>query len=246
MSERPVLCASSVCRPADHGGPRRTAPGSALCAVCRDRIVEDMDDIAECWADLQERLAVGGSKAGQPLTGSKVPGLVLNERASQAAFDVTAWVWFLIRLIVDERTDRHIQLPKDQDTPTLLIWLAKWHALWLAEHPDNDLAASFSQEAHHLRRAVRKAAFPTGARVVEFCPCMEHATTEEGERVPCDGTIRAIIAHADDRLPPAVGCDGTLEQHTWTPSQWHALARKLAIIAPNQDAAAHFLRQISA
>lgn len=245
-SERPALCLARTCRPAEHGGKRTTAHDCALCSVCRDRVSSDMDDIANDWADLQDRLAVGGSKAGQPVSGSKIPGLVLNEKASDAASAVTAWVWFLIRMIIDERTDRHVQLPKDQDTPTLLVWIAERHALWLAEHPDNELAASIAEEASHLRKKVHKAAFPSGARVVEFCPCPEHATTTEGERVPCDGMIRALIAHADDQLPPAVGCNGTLEEHKWTPSQWHALARKLAIAAPNADAAAHFLRQISA
>ena len=212
------------CRPAEHGGPRQAGKGGRLCDACTEKLGEHLCEIGDVWPDLLDRLATEGSSAmSEKVKGSKSPGLVLNERVSDAMREAAAWLLFVTRLVVDERD---VHPPADQSPASLALWLGKWHALWLASHHDESLVAALAQEADEHAHACRRAAYPSGTRSFVVGPCTEHYTGEDGSRLECTGTMTAVIRDSDSLLPSELRCDGP-EPHHLAPSEWMAVGRRL-------------------
>ena len=130
MTEFPLLCRSPYCRPADHGGPRRTER-AWFCPVCVDRIRSQLEAIAAAWPDLQDSLGaserVSSAEQGHQKNGGKSHGTALNERVSDAMRAASLLVWAMTRILLDDYDEegRVLPVPKVQDTPTLAAWLAK-------------------------------------------------------------------------------------------------------------------------
>lgn len=223
MSTTHALCLGP-CRPAAHGGPRVVEPGSHLCFACTLHLADDLNAIASAWDDLTARLVSEGSGQAERVSGSTTPGLVINETTSNVMRDVTAWIWFVAKLVLDER--EHSKAPADQGVPHLARWLADLHARWLSAHPDADLAAAFAVEAHDHARAVKRAAYPSGARIFPIGPCTETVTPDVGSAIPCPGKLYARISDAADVLPSSLQCDGEAH-HSFAPHEWVALGRRL-------------------
>lgn len=232
MTDYPILCINPHCRHEDEGGPRRTFT-AWFCPICIDNATRQLADIADTWGDLEEALTRSetgrDSEQGKTKNGGKgATGIEINERAVHARTRATTLVWFLIRDILD-RYDEHgraLTLPGDQTTPSLARWLARWHVAGFATHPGDEFAIEVFADIRGARKDVRAAAYPTGARKLETgLPCIEHATTDAGERVPCAGTLHTWVGPHMEGLPDLVCSED--RSHKVDPTTWrrNALTR---------------------
>ena len=220
MAEYPLLCLNEHCRPEEHGGPRRTE-GAWFCPVCIAKARERLHYIAASWGDLEEALMQGGIAHGEPVKGSKEVGLVLNEQAAAVRAKATTDLWSYARMVFDwaDEADRTIASPADQTTPGLARWIADRHIAVFTQHAGRYTAVAFMDDVWAIRSAVHRAAYPSGARKVETgLRCTEHATSVEGERVPCEGQMVAWVMPDAKALPDLVCTED--RQHTIDPATW--------------------------
>jgi hypothetical protein len=188
------------------------------------------------WPDLRARAAVEGS-AGEKVTGTKIPGIVINEPVSRLSSAVAGWT---------ERARSYVlaahpmaERPRTLDTPTVLEWLAKYHAWRLAYDDDHERAVGVCEWAEVYRREVRRLAYPTGVRRVHprgaacVVPVLvrgddgEPLTDDAGGLVmrPCGGPLYALIRPADDDAPSELVCDSD-DTHRVPSKQWLSWARR--------------------
>jgi len=176
--------------------------------------------IADAWPDLEDRLGREGSTVGDKVSGTKTPGLVINEHVSDVMGEVREWVTFLARALIDE-TD---WTPPAGGTPELLHDIATNRIGHFTEHPDEGLRLAFHDDAREMHRKVMGAAYPRGIRTIRLgIPCDEHTTSDLGERVPCPGQY-------ETRLDPeeSIGdlvCS-TDPEHRMTPLEWQRSQRR--------------------
>ena len=225
MREFPLLCINPRCRPEDHGGPRRTEH-AWFCPVCIDHAREALDFIADSWADLEEAIVQSRVSVGDPVKGSRDVGLVLNEAASNARHRATADIWAFARIVFDwaDDADRSIASPSDQSIPGLARWIANRHLDVFTKHAGRLTAESFIGDVREIRSAVRRAAYPSGARKVETgLRCTEHGTSDQGERVECVGEMVAWVVPQAVTLPDLVCTEDNthrLDPSTWQRAGW--------------------------
>ena len=232
MTEYPLLCINPKCRKEDEGGPRRT-DRAWFCPTCIDKASTYLHDIADAWADLEESLVNSGGAHGEPVKGSREFGIELNEKASAAHVKVDADLWAYARMVLDwgDEQGRTLQGPADQSAPGRARWLADWHLSVFTHHAGQLSALAFIEDVWGDRRAVRSAAYPSGARKVETgLRCTEHATTDMGERVPCDGEMVAWVRPQMVTMPDLV-CTAD-EEHRIDPATWQRAGWKRALTGP--------------
>jgi hypothetical protein len=226
-----LLCQSNYCRPEDFGGPRQVEPGRPLCRVCADRLGPTLRRIAGMWPDLRARVAIEGS-AGEKVTGTKVPGLVINEEVSALCSAVAGWT---------ERARSHVQAahpmaqrPRTLDTPAVLEWLAKYHAWRLAYDGDHERAVGVCEWAEVYRREVRRLAYPSGTRRLypRDARCLAVVIDADADDGPhgfptrtCGGQLYALIRPGGSTEPSELVCviDDT---HRVPSKQWLTWARR--------------------
>lgn len=232
MKEFPLLCSSGKkCRPNDERGPRRTER-AWFCEVCIDKLRERLHAIADAWDDLEEALIGEGGMHGEPTTGSKDVGLRLNEKAANARARATADLWAYARIVFEWADENGRQLVAPPSIPGLARWIADWHLDVFVRHVGSYSALAFSDGVHELSRAVRNAAYPSGAHKVETgLRCTEHGTSEGGERVPCVGAMVAWIRPQATDLPDLVCTED--ETHTIDPATWQRAGWKRAALNPS-------------
>jgi hypothetical protein len=103
----------------------------------------------------------------------------------------------------------------------IVIWVDRI----VSEFPDD--ADNLAREAHGHARRLRGMVMETGARRFPVGPCVEHGTSDMGERVPCTGEIWAVLRKDDDLLPSEIACSLDAEHH-WAAREWMQLGRKIA------------------
>lgn len=184
---------------------------------------DDMLAIVYAWPDLLTRLGRDGSAGGEKVSGSRSPGLVINERVSDTMAAVRDWAAFLARVLLQE-TDW--TPPRVQDTPALLHNIARTRIGHFTEHEDEGMRLAFFDDVDHHRRAVESAAYPRGVKIIPVhVECVEHTTTDLGERVPCPGEYTVRLDPERAGLIPDMICDHD-RAHRITPEQWQRAARK--------------------
>ena len=161
-----------------------------------------------------------GASAGEP-----VPAHALDVRR-EAHSDLTYWV----RFVLDEVNDGTITTRVNAaDITALATFLDRW-ALALAEQLPDD-ADNLRNEAQHHATALRTLVVGGAARRIKVTTCPEQILTRDtnGMEVltPCGGTLFAVLLERDNGMLPAqVTCDRE-ETHTWEPSRWRDLGRKV-------------------
>jgi hypothetical protein len=232
VTDYPLLCINAHCRPEKDGGPRRTER-AWFCPVCIVKARDRLHYIAASWADLESSLMQGGGAHGEPVGGSKEFGLVLNEQAAAARTKATTDLWSYARMVFDwaDEQDRSIASPRDQTPPGLARWIADWHLAVFTTHAGRYTAVAFMDDVWAIRSAVQKAAYPSGARKVETgLRCTEHATSVEGERIPCEGEMVAWVS-PDAKVMPDLVCTSDT-QHRIDPMTWQHEGWKRAHARP--------------
>lgn len=227
------LCAAPRCRTIGHHTPdcdngecrgcqpRLAADGLRLCHIHTRDLATDAYRAVEVYTELALALT-RSDRPGERTTGTRDPGLIVNERAVEARSTIRHTLVAWCRLIADERG---IGLPAD-DIHSMARYIAR-HAEWLAAHPAaGDCSAELRELAHGEPWRI---AYPTGSRVFEVGPCPE---TVDGQ--PCPGVVRAVLRRTDSLLPSELVCDWRPDPvpdgwtgHRWPASEWLTLGRKL-------------------
>lgn len=225
MTEFPTLCIGR-CRPENEGGPRETGRRSWFCPTCADKARAKLLEVANTWPMLVDALAHpdgARDESGKQKHGMVSVGLVLNERVSDVMRGVGNGITFYTRVVMFERDATP---PEDQSTPNLARWLATWHVDYFLTHEDEGIAAALVDDAHGYARMVRTTAFPSGAKRLETgVLCVEHATSEAGERTPCSGMLYVVTRPGVGVLPDLVCSDDDthrVDPATWCRSRWQA------------------------
>jgi len=228
VSEFPLLCINPQCRPEDHGGPRRTER-AWFCPACIEKASEKLHAIADAWADLEDVIVSTGGAGSEPVKGTKDVGLVLNEKASTARAKTSADLWAYARMVLEwgDEHGRNMTGPAKSTIPALAQWLADWHLSVLTVHAGRYSAVAFMEDVWSDARAVRAAAYPTGARKVPTgLRCTEHVTGVDGDRLPCPGQMVAWVRPQASTLPDLV-CEDD-RTHVVDPATWQRVGWKRA------------------
>lgn len=192
-------------------------PGFAICERCETRAWESLHWIADSWDDTADALTVPEVHDGER-RGSRgaSTGIALNETAASARAETREKLRFWVHVILDQHPG--FIGPRDQDAPGLARYLAR-HIKTLTRTPDDFQAVGLLSDIADLRQLVRRAAYPSGARLFDTgMPCTEHATSDTGERIPCPGTMQTWVTNRMDTLPNLVCSEDRehiLEPHTW-------------------------------
>ncbi|HEY9250567.1 MAG TPA: hypothetical protein VIO38_15615 [Rariglobus sp.] len=217
----PTLCASDHCRPPSAGGPRRAMRGAPMCEACEDRAWSDLQTVARVWPDTEAQLTApnkGGDGTG--VRSARAPGIDLNPRVVEARKDITNTLTFWVHLLIDE----HETLQLHGTDPSAMARFIGSNVRHLTHHHDEGIALSIVEDAHRLARLVIATAYPKGARRYEpGIPCVEHATSDMGERVPCAGEYGAWVWDGMGYVPDL---ECSLDRgHVLTPDGFRRLGR---------------------
>lgn len=188
--------------------------------VARNRLLE----IADTWPALTARLRPGSSadRSGVHVAPSSRPPIDVH--VSDVVAEVTEWAHFLAHVLMDETDWR----PDDTSMPALARGLAE-RVGHFTEHPDEQLALAFTDDAKRLAHLVRSTALPTGRRTVRVgLRCEMHDTSPLGERVACTGWYTLVLDPDKPGYIPDLVCtqDG---QHRITPDEWQRAYRRTAM-----------------
>jgi hypothetical protein len=209
--------------------PRRAIDGGYLCSGHLAGLTRDITTAPELYDALAQQLATVGS-GGEPVSGSRDPGMALNEAAADARATLRAVLASWARVVVEDRginppgRSAPEALPLGFIGPPRLEWVADDSPLvvarWLATHVDWLACQPFADEVcAEIRDATSRAwsiAYPSGRRRYEVGPCP----------LECDGTLWASLARVDDLLPSRLRCSADPE-HEWGADQWLTLGRRL-------------------
>ena len=229
-TEYPLLCLRGTdCRPDEMGGPRR-AYQSWLCSFCTDKLRENLTYIAKAWDDLEAALTsseVPEGEKGKQKHGMVAVGTNINEKAIAARTKASEVVWFIMGVLRDDFDDQgRTFAPPNLPIHGLARWLADWHVDHLASRTADETSVEVANDVAAAMRAVRAAAYPSGIYWVEVgLSCEQHGTSDMGERVPCDGVMRALVGRSVG--VPDLVCSAD-ETHTIEPATWERMGWKKA------------------
>lgn len=189
-----------------------------------DQIAASLRLLRTCWPDM---LPEGVSAGMSPhTTGSKEPPppapiAVLSLRREVCQL-LAAWVHVVIDDAVDINGDTMVVHLDGNDAMALAGWLMTWAEFLGAHDAAEDAVTEIGQVAracHAIVTQRRVRRFPVG-------PCVEHATTDKGERVPCPGHLVAVLRSDDDLLPHTLRCSADAE-HSYDAATWRRLGERI-------------------
>lgn len=188
------------------------------------KIAESLISLRGSWPEMIQAGPKGAG--GSPVAGSKEPpppapiGTLSMRR--EVCEVLAAWC----RVVMDDALDIHGQRMNvtmdGGDAMEMSGWLLTWADFLGAHEAGADAASEISKAARDC------ASVANGFRVRKFKvgPCIEHGTTDQGERVPCDGTLFALLHSDSNGLPNALRCDSD-GSHTWSSTEWMHLGRRI-------------------
>lgn len=225
MTDFPILCIRGPrCRGVE--GPR-TAGQSWFCVPCTDKMRENLELIATSWLDVERALVSMGSvlreQAGKQKRGGKTHGLMLNETVVEARAKSAAYLRWAARDLMNayDEAGRVLLLPEHRTVPAVARWIAEYHVDAFAAHESDHIALEAWDDLAEIRRLIMRGAYPMGLGKLSLgLPCEQHGTSEEGERIPCTGTLFTVTSRKADGYSDLVCTeDGA---HRVTPADWMA------------------------
>lgn len=188
----------------------------------RQAIETAVDVIVEFWPGSAAPPPQPGARS-RTVPASKTPMPVAALNAREAAWrDLRSWC----QLVMEERA--LTVGPRTTDGPDLALFLAR-HADWLARH---EAGRDCADELHRHARTLRDLATGSYTRRFPVGACPEPVIDDTGVEVGrCPGSLFALLRREDARealLPRMVTCDVDRD-HVWSPSQWHALGKRLGV-----------------
>jgi hypothetical protein len=193
--------------------------GAHLCVGCVARFRDDLTKIADRWPDLEAALTRAEIRMGDGSkpTKSTATGIALNEQVSRARRTCANALWFVVQVLRDDFDDNGWTFvgPRTEDVGQIARWVERWHVGHLTAKTAQETAEEIADDLAKAEKATWDALDPTRWVDVNL-GCDDHATTEQGERVPCEGQMRARVGRGS--LPDLVcSLDPT---HRVAPAQW--------------------------
>jgi hypothetical protein len=207
-------------------------------------------DIAGIWPELEARVARGGSGTGERVTGAtRNAPIPIEPAVVDVMAEVEAWVVFLVHVLMDEvivetpvlgpvrATLSDPWAPVGVTTPGLLRQVAE-RVGHFTEHEDQMLRLAFMDEARDFARKVLNAARPPAKRWIRLgVACMEHGTSDLGERIVCTGQYGTLLGEG---LLGDMICEKD-SMHRMTPLEWQRGQRRGAF---DDDAMQELVRRV--
>ncbi len=206
-----------------------------------DRIAASLRTIRRCWADMLPEAPTVGS--GERVRTSKEPPLPIPVGVLSLRRELCEVLVSWVRLVVDEALDVNGQAMDvhldGKDAPQMAGWLLRW-ADWLGGHEAGEVAVqeigTYAQRCDDVVSQRRVRRFKVG-------PCVDHVTTDLGERAPCPGTLHATLSSDQDLLPATLRCDFD-PQHAYSASDWRRLGERIHSAITVEEAHAALVRRI--
>lgn len=197
--------------------------------TCAPQQAHHLLRIAELWPDLEQRLGKQGAGdhdgSGRPKKAAGETPAPIDHGVADNIAKIQDWTAYLGRVLLDE-TDW--KPPYDVSTPSLLRDIAKWRIGHFTHHADEFVTLAFIDDCEDYHDLAFSVARPSGVRRIPLhVACMEHATTDQGERVPCQGEYYALLV--PDRPMRDMVCDQD-EQHRMSPLQWTRAVKRGTIV----------------
>jgi hypothetical protein len=223
----------------------------SLCPACGEILRRNLHKIADRWPELEKALTTptAGGEKGKTKNSMVSVGTDLNERAVAARRACTDAVWFAWRQVIRDDLDTAgkpyahppVAETRSQDeTPVLARWLATWHVAHVTHKTSRESAEDIANQVERAERLTFEVCETTPERKIPTgLPCEQHATTTDGERVPCPGVMRAplvgdyypdLVCSKDTshRIPPDVWArTGWKRAHTMDESAARRLAERI-------------------
>lgn len=216
------FCASNHCQMITdtEGGPVVLAETrSWFCRPCTERFQSLLRVIESSWGMLEVLLRPGAPKGGERVasgnTGSPAP---LDVNVADAMGLARNLVWSMVTHLVEDLPGK--PLPRDQSTPVLAAWLARWHVAYFVEHPTDTLAQALLEELADVVKKIRRQIYPTGQRrldIPETCGWL--LISDDGKTRKCGGQLFAYVRDRSDGRGSEVMCNED-DAHTIDESEW--------------------------
>jgi hypothetical protein len=188
---------------------RRAIDGLYVCAGCLGKLEQSLAELPAQYDALAVALAPRNGRTEQ-VTGTPERALPIDPAVADHREHIGRVLVSWSMLVAEERGIN----PPGGNAPSMTApWLLV-HLRWACAQPWID---DYADELTGLRRRAHSLLYPTGRRRVDIGDCVEP---------DCGGTLTATITRQDDLLPSSVDCDVNPE-HSWSPSDWHALGRRL-------------------
>lgn len=182
-------------------------------------VQQHMREIVSMIPELHAALAGGstGDNAGvHTVPGSRMP---INAHVSDVIAEIDGWVTFLARVLLDE-TD---WLPASDRPIDILADIATNRVGHFTEAQDEGLREAVTEDATRLAKLARNTARPSGRRKIRLgTPCLEHGTSDLGERIPCPGEYATVLDPSETIGDLVCTQDPT---HRMTPLEWQRAQR---------------------
>ncbi|MFN2347400.1 MAG: hypothetical protein ABR616_17015 [Dermatophilaceae bacterium] len=204
--------------------------------LCRDDtglLRRNLYTIADRWPDLEAALshAEKVESEGKPPKRSTSTGLRLNDLAIAARRACTDAVWFVAQVLREDFDEQGwtfappIKVTSGHDgTPTLARWLASAHVEGIAGTGRYRMARETAEEVWTdiatAERATWDAIKEQPRQIDTGMPCEAHGTSELGERMPCDGRMRARLTDSMPDLVCSVDSSHRISPDVWSRYGW--------------------------
>lgn len=166
--------------------------------------------------------------AGSQVKASKEPPLPISAHIldvrMEAARDLAYWAQFLLDEVRDVNGNPLQHGPRSTDVDVLVPFVVTW-VDWLIQFMPDD-AENLGIDAAKHAKALRGVVGGFGSRKFPIGPCIEHGTSDMGERIPCPGQMTALLRQTDELLPSEIYCT-TDAEHRWAASDWLRLGRRI-------------------
>ena len=193
-------------------------PGRTACHACVTHLRHQLHDLPgrmDAVTDAIGRRLRFGDRVGGKSADTPPP---VNMTAAEAAYIARTTILTWTDHIAQERCE-----PTPDTWPTVQTFLDV-RAAWLAGQDDGP--AGFDELLYALGTINRTIDRPRYRRIPTHVRCLEHDTTDQGERVECPGSYTVTL---DDEQTwtavPDMVCDHDAE-HRLTPAEWQQAQRR--------------------
>jgi hypothetical protein len=202
-----------------------------LCTTCGDNLRRNLGKIADRWPELEAALTTPGVdiEKGKTKNSMVAVGTNVNEQAIAARRACTDVVWFALQVIRDDldAAGRPFRPPatsatrSQDDTPTVARWLAAWQLAHITHRADRETAEEILRDVENAEGLTFKVCETTPPRRIDTgMPCEGHGTSVEGERVLCDGVMRATLTDTMPDLVCSVDVTHRIPPDVWSRNYW--------------------------
>lgn len=185
-----------------------------LCIDCTDGIKRDLFALAGCWDFLGDLLTRGPGKQGERSGTKENAAAPLDLTVADLRLKISGWASDMLGHVLEDKPGASV--PAEMTEPQILRWLGRWHAFYIATHPQDSFPIAVLAELAGLLGEVRGMTFPDGARrrsITSSC------NMPGPEYTRCGGRLSALVR---DRLDPrgsVIVCE-TDPAHLIPESEW--------------------------